>query len=115
MLANMKIKNAREMAEKITRYMTLCSISDGLEIPEINYLGYSMIEGQVGIDLELISRSGKSVRIREIPEFDSKDNYSGINRSFNILGGDSKDLIVLLNYNLIEGVVNLEMINGVVN
>lgn len=87
---------------------------DGLEIPEINYLGYSMAEGQVGIDLELVSKSGKSVQIREIPEFDSQDNHSGLNRSFNILEGGSKDLVVLLNYNLIEGVVNQEMINGVV-
>ena len=35
--------------------------SDGIEIPEINYVGYSMIKGQVAIDFELIAKSGKSV------------------------------------------------------
>ena len=46
----------------------------GVEIPKINFLGYSMVKNQVGIDFELISKSGKSVTIREIPEFDQQEN-----------------------------------------
>lgn len=86
---------------------------DGLEIPEINYLGYTMVDGQVAIDLELISKNGKSVQIREIPEYDLNEMHSGLIRSFRITNDDSKELIPILNYTLMDGVVHQEMINGV--
>lgn len=60
----------------------------GVEIPKINFLGYSMLKNQVGIDFELISKSGKSVTVREIPEFDQNENNSGLIRNIKILKGE---------------------------
>ena len=86
----------------------------GVEIPKINFLGYSMVKNQVGIDFELISKSGKSVTVREIPEFDQQENNSGLIRHIKILKGE-KGFVPILNYSLHEGVVLKEMINGKAN
>lgn len=84
---------------------------NGVEVPEINFLGYSLINNQVGIDFELISKSGKSVIVREIPEFELKDSLSGFKRDFKILKKE-KGLIPVLGYSLKDGVVAEELING---
>ena len=83
----------------------------GVEIPKINFLGYSMVKNQVVIDFELISKSGKSVTIREIPEFDKQENNSGLIRHIKILKGE-KGFVPILNYSLNNGVVLNEIING---
>ena len=85
---------------------------EGVEIPKINYLGYSMINGQVGINLELISKSGKSVKIREIPEYAFEEGRSGLVRTFTILEGSSKDLIAVLNYGTDDKLIFKETVNG---
>lgn len=84
--------------------------STGTEAPKINYLGYSMINNQVGIDFELISSSGNSIIIRETPEFDKKDNHSGLSREFTILKNDN-NLVPILNYPLSKDVLLSETIN----
>lgn len=83
----------------------------GDETPTINYLGYSIIKNQVGIDFELISKSGKSVTVRETPEFDQQENNSGLIRNFKILKGE-KGFVPILNYSLYDGVILKETING---
>ena len=84
--------------------------ASGLEIPTVNYLGYTMVENQVGIDFELISKSGKSVTVREIPEFEQEDNTTGFIRNFKILSGE-KEYVPIVTYTLNEGVVANEMIS----
>ena len=84
----------------------------GTETPEINYLGYTMIGEQVGIDFELIAKSGKSVTIREIPEFDVQENHTGLVRAFTILKGVDSGLVPIVKYALNDGVVFKEIING---
>ena len=86
--------------------------SSGTEIPEINYVGYTMIGGQVAIDFELIAKSGRSVTVREIPEFDVKENHTGLVRTFTILKGADNGLVPMVNYILNDGVVFKEIING---
>tara|TARA_B110000037_G_scaffold159789_1_gene180368 strand:- start:7046 stop:9958 length:2913 start_codon:yes stop_codon:yes gene_type:complete len=85
---------------------------DGTETPEINYVGYSMIGGQVAIDFELIAKSGKSITVREIPEFDIKVGNTGLVRTFTILKGAENGLIPMINYVLNDAVVSKEIING---
>ncbi|MEQ9581143.1 MAG: hypothetical protein RIM68_03135, partial [Arenibacter sp.] len=85
---------------------------DGMEIPKINYLGYSMINGQVGINFELISRTGKSVKIREIPEYALEEGRSGLVRTFTILEGSSKDLVPVLNYGTDDKLIFKEILQG---
>src|SRR5690606_24060142 len=84
----------------------------GEEIPEINYLGYSFIDGQVGINLELISKTGKSVKIREIPEYALDEGRSGLVRSFTVLEGASNDLVPVLNYGTDQKVIYKEILKG---
>lgn len=84
----------------------------GTEVPEINYLGYSMGENQVAIDFELISKSGKSVTVREIPEFDVEGNNTGLVRTFSIIKGSENGLTPIINYALKDGVVFKEIIDG---
>ncbi|MCK0156799.1 PA14 domain-containing protein [Cellulophaga sp. F20128] len=84
----------------------------GLEVPQINYLGYSLIDNQVGIDFELIAKSGASVQIREIPEFEVLDNYSGLQRSFKVMKRTSQDLVPVLKYTIKDQFVHKEIING---
>ncbi len=86
--------------------------SGGIEIPKINYLGYTMIGDQVGIDFELIAKSGKSVTVREIPEFDVSGNHSGFVRTFTILKGAENGLVPLVTYALKDDVVYKEIMNG---
>ncbi len=86
--------------------------NEAVEIPDINYLGYSLIKGQVGLDFELMSKSGESIRIREIPEVGLKDSTIGMVRNFHILERSSDEIIPLLNYNLKSGVVGNELIVG---
>src|SRR5690554_5368322 len=85
---------------------------DGTEVPKINYLGYTMIEGQVGIDFELLSENGGSVKIREIPEYGQKDNHSGLVRTFTIMEGASDDLVPILDYSIDDGLIFRETIAG---
>src|SRR5690606_15835065 len=85
---------------------------DGIEVPKINYLGYTMIEGQVGIDFELLSENGGSVKIREIPEFDQNDNRSGLVRTFTVLEGASGGLVPVLEYSVGDGLIFKETIDG---
>lgn len=82
----------------------------GVEIPTVNYLGYAIVENQVGIDFELISKSGKSVTVREIPEFDQQDNTTGFIRNFKILSGE-KEYVPIVTYKLNEGVIANEVIS----
>ncbi len=83
----------------------------GIETPEINFIGYAMVDNQVGIDFELISKSGASVVIREIPEFALKDSLVGLKRDFTIIKKE-KEFVPVLNYNINEGVVFEALING---
>jgi len=85
---------------------------DGLEIPKINYLGYSMVDNQIAIDFELIAKSGKSVTVREIPEFDAKEEKSGFVRTFKILENASNNLVPILNYSISGDFIHKEIING---
>lgn len=85
---------------------------EGLEIPKINYLGYSMINGQVGINLELISKTGNSVKVREIPEYVLMDGRSGLVRNFTILEGSSNDLVAVLNYGTDHKLIYKEILKG---
>ena len=85
---------------------------EGLEVPKINYLGYSLLDNQVGIDFELIGKSGKSIQIREIPEFEVQENYTGLQRSFKIMKGASKDLVPILKYAIEGQFVHKEIIDG---
>src|SRR5690554_681352 len=85
---------------------------DRMEVPKINYLGYTMIDGQVGIDFELLSENGESIKIREIPEYGQKDNRSGLVRTFEILEGAPDNLVPVLGYSLEEGVIFKETISG---
>lgn len=86
--------------------------ADGIEVPKINYVGYTMIEGQVGIDFELISTQGKSIKVREIPEYGLEGNHSGLVRTFTILEAASDDLVPILDYSLGDGVIYKETIAG---
>src|SRR5690606_4749141 len=86
--------------------------ADGIEVPKINYVGYTMIEGQVGIDFELISTQGKSIKVREIPEYGLDGNHSGLVRTFTILESASDGLVPILDYSLGEGVIYKETIDG---
>ena len=86
----------------------------GVEVPKINFLGYSMVNDQVGIDFELISSSGKSVTVRETPEFDQQDAKAGLIRNINIISGE-KGYVPIVMYALNEGVVAEELINGTEN
>ncbi len=84
----------------------------GTEIPKVNYLGYSMINGQVAIDMELIAKSGESIKIREIPEYGSEQGRAGFIRTFIILGKTSEDLIPMLSYRPEEAIVFKEVLLG---
>ncbi|MEZ4968295.1 MAG: PA14 domain-containing protein [Flavobacteriaceae bacterium] len=84
----------------------------GEEIPNINYLGYSFVNGQVGIDFELITTSGKSVKIREIPEYTVEEGRSGLVRSFTVLEGSFKDLVPVLNYGIDHKLKFKEVLKG---
>lgn len=84
--------------------------TDGIEVPTINFLGYTMIEGQVGIDFELISASGESIKIREIPEYDLKDNHTGLVRTFTFLEAAANELLPVLNYDLNTALVYKETV-----
>ncbi|MDA0196870.1 MAG: DUF1080 domain-containing protein [Bacteroidetes bacterium] len=86
--------------------------SEGIEKPTINYLGHVMTKGQVGIEFELISKSGNSIKIRETPEYNLKESKMGLVRDFKILKGSSKDLTAVLTYKIAEGIVQRETING---
>ncbi|MCM4150163.1 glycosyl hydrolase [Arenibacter sp. N53] len=86
--------------------------NEGMEIPKVNFLGYSLIKGQVGIDFELISKTGKSVKIREIPEYGLEDDHSGLIRTFSIMEGWSKDLVPVLDYGPDDGLVFKEALDG---
>ncbi|MEQ8421649.1 MAG: PA14 domain-containing protein [Arenibacter algicola] len=86
--------------------------SSGTEVPEINYVGYSMIGDQVAIDFELIARSGKSVTVREVPEFAVQGNNTGLVRSFTIIKGNENGLTPMVKYVLNEGLVLKEIIDG---
>ena len=85
---------------------------DGIEVPRINYVGYTMIGNQVGIDFELISAEGGSVTVREIPEYGLDGNHSGLVRTFTILESASDGLVPILDYSLGEGVIYKETIDG---
>ncbi|MCM4172175.1 glycosyl hydrolase [Arenibacter sp. TNZ] len=85
---------------------------EGIEIPKVNYLGYSMIKGQVGVDFELISKEGKTVKIREIPEYELEDTHSGLIRNFTLLEGSSNDLIPILNYRPDNTLIYKEVLSG---
>src|SRR5690554_1155595 len=85
---------------------------DGMEVPRINYGGYTMIGNQVGIDCELISAEGRSVTVREIPEYGLDGNHSGLVRTFTILESASDGLVPILDYSLGEGVIYKETIDG---
>ncbi|MDN5201932.1 DUF1080 domain-containing protein [Fulvivirgaceae bacterium BMA10] len=86
--------------------------AEGEETPEINYLGYVMKKGQVGIKFELKSGSGKSVKIREIPEYDQKDSLSGLVRRFMILDGSDNDITPILAYHIGSEKIFEETVNG---
>ncbi len=86
--------------------------SETIEIPEINYLGYSLINGQVGLDFELKSKTGESIKIREIPEVGLKDSTIAMVRTFHILEGSSNSMTPVLRYDLNTGVVKNELIAG---
>lgn len=86
--------------------------ADKVEIPKINYLGYTMIDGQVGLDFELLSENGGSIKIREIPEYDLKDDRSGLVRSFVVLKTTSDDLMAVLDYGPDAGMIYKETIAG---
>lgn len=83
----------------------------GIETPSINFLGYTVIDNQVNIDFELTSESGKSIVIRETPEFELKDSLVGFKRDFKIIKTEN-NLEPILKYNLNEGVVFEELLNG---
>ncbi|EAR02678.1 PA14 domain-containing protein [Maribacter sp. HTCC2170] len=83
-----------------------------LEIPKINYLGYTLIKGQVALDFELKSQAGKSIKIREIPEVGLKDSTIGMIRKFQILEGSSMEMVPILTYNLDKEKVQNETITG---
>jgi cytochrome c len=85
---------------------------EGVEVPEINYLGYSMINGQVGINLELKSKNGQSVTIREIPEYSLEEGHSVLVRNFTILEGSSKDLAPVLYYSIDDKLIFKEVLKG---
>lgn len=84
----------------------------GEEIPDINYLGYSFIDGQVGIDLELISKTGNSVKVREIPEYATDEGRSGLVRTFVVLESTSNDLVPVLNYGTDQKLIYKEILKG---
>ena len=85
---------------------------EGIDIPRVNFLGYTLINGQVGIDFELISKTGKSVKIREIPEYGFEDNLSGLVRTFSVLEGWSNELVPLLHYSPDSSLVYREVLKG---
>ncbi len=84
----------------------------GTEQPTINYLGHIIKKGQVGIEFELISKFGGSVKLRETPEYELKEGKMGLTREFEVLKGSSKDLTAVLAYNIAEGIISSETING---
>lgn len=85
---------------------------NGLETPKVNYLGYAMVNNQIVLDFELIAKSGKSVKLRETPEFDALDDKSGFARSFVITDGASNNLKPILNFSIADAIVHKEVING---
>ena len=98
--------------DSLTRTQWTLKTAKGNEIPTINYLGHVMKKGQVGIEFELISKSGSSVKLRETPEYALAEGRMGFSREFEVLEGSSNELTAVLNYDIADGMTASETING---
>ena len=70
------------------------------EIPEIQYKGHRLNDGQVTLLYDLISTNGKIVRVEETPEFLSNEkSTNGFSRLFRVINEDA-NLQVGINLNI---------------
>ena len=95
---------------KHTRWML--KTASGIDTATINYLGYRFTRGQINIEYELISSTGGSVVVSEIPEYTFQNDRSGFIRKFSFSKGSDSGLIPLLDYPVKAELIAEETLNG---